>query len=387
MKDSTERDYVSNLKGLDILRFILSIAVVVYHYQHFFYPLIANANLDQVITEQPFFYPLKYIYTYGYHAVPVFWLISGIVFFKVYKEPIYKKRISFGKYMINRLSRLYPLHLITLLLVAGLQYLMFEEYQKYFVYPVNTTQTFFQNLLFIQSWGDNMFSFNGPSWSVSIEVFVYIFFFLVCVSSFLRHRWTFLLILISFTIIKKWELVFINDDMRFSLLLFFIGGAFITLFDIIKDKWLLQVASLLGLAFLWLFSLNTPEILAPMYRKMEGRLDLDIVFFSLTIVLAFIMFFNIPFFERCNRNYFRLLGNMTYSTYLIHFPIQIVMFMILKPQEYTFFFNGTILIVYLVIVLVMGRLVFVLIEVPLKRTVRERFAAKRTAPAAKVNKV
>jgi len=197
------KDYVSHLKGLDILRFILSIAVVIYHYQHFFYPFIASSEHKQFISQQPYFSSLKYIYMYGYHAVPVFWLVSGIVFFKVYKEPIYKKSISFRTYMVNRLSRLYPLHLVTLILVTVLQYLMYSDYQKYFVYPINTIQAFFQNLLFIQSWGDNKFSFNGPAWSVSVEVFVYILFFLACASSFLRNRWTFLLILVSFTIIKK----------------------------------------------------------------------------------------------------------------------------------------------------------------------------------------
>jgi len=142
----------------------------------------------------------------------------------------------------------------------------------------------------------------------------------------------------------------------------------------IKEKWLWQTGALLSLILLWIFSLNTPAFISPIYKRIEGHLDLDIVFFALMIVLAFIMLFNLPFFSRFNQKYFRLLGDMTYSTYLIHFPVQIIIFLFLKPQGYALFFNGNIFFAYLAIVLFAGRLVFIYIEVPLKRLVRDRFS-------------
>lgn len=376
-----QKAYVNNLKGLDILRFILSIVVVIYHYQHFYFPFINIEDYAKYQSKEPFFAVLKYVYIYGFHAVPVFWLISGIIFFKVYKKPLENNAISFKNYIINRISRLYPLHFITLILVAVLQYLMLHHYQKYFVYPENGAQAFFQNLFFVQSWGVNKFSFNGPVWSVSVEIFVYISFFLLCVSGFLKRRWLFILVLISLITVKKWELIFINGDIRFSLMLFFLGGALINIYDKIKDKLLLQVSLLTLFVALWLFSVSTPNSLSFIYNKVTGNLNLDITLFAISAVLGFIIFFNLPIFNNLKPKYFKFWGDMTYSTYLIHFPIQITIFMVLKPQNYEYFFNGNIFLAYLAIVLILGRLTYIYVEVPLQSLIRKKFLDKPSIKA------
>jgi hypothetical protein len=36
--------YIDDFKGLEPLRFILSISVIIWHYQHFFYPFVNYEN-------------------------------------------------------------------------------------------------------------------------------------------------------------------------------------------------------------------------------------------------------------------------------------------------------------------------------------------------------
>jgi peptidoglycan/LPS O-acetylase OafA/YrhL len=362
---------MGNLKGLEVLRFLLSISVVVFHYQHFFHPFQGTPMKHLYDGRQPFASLFSLIYEYGYYAVPVFWLISGLIFYKVYRERIEAQRISFKEYTLNRISRLYPLHLLTLILVLCLQALVYEQYGKYFIYQANSVKNFFQNLFFVQSWGATKFSFNGPAWSVSVEIFVYLAFYLVCASGFIRRLPALLLTLLFAATVKKWELLFYNDDIRFCLLLFFVGCAFIFVYDRIKSKWLWQVMLTSVLTALWLLSVHIPAFLLPVYAKVTGRLELDVILCSTMLVSIFITLFNLPVFEKVNIKYFQYLGDMTYSTYMIHFPVQIILFLYFKPQNDAFYFDTRIFLIYLLSVLILGRVVFVFFERPLRSRLRK----------------
>src|SRR5690606_2751289 len=77
-------------------------------------------------------------------------------------------------------ARLYPLHFATLLLVAGLQALSFHLQLEFQIYPYNDLYHFVLNLFFVSHWGlEAGDSFHAPIWSVSVEVFIYILFWLL----------------------------------------------------------------------------------------------------------------------------------------------------------------------------------------------------------------
>jgi peptidoglycan/LPS O-acetylase OafA/YrhL len=57
-------------------------------------------------------------------------------------------RLPFGQFVMLRFSRLYPLHLATLLIVAALQWLYDVQHGETFVYLVNDPAHFTMNLLF-----------------------------------------------------------------------------------------------------------------------------------------------------------------------------------------------------------------------------------------------
>ena len=172
-----EKERISQLKGLDLLRFLLALSVTVFHYINFF----TLSSCNDVKHCFPSYAYLHAMYTYGSHyAVPTFWLVSGIIFMKVYNEQVSGGRISLKQYALNRLSRLYPLHLVTLIIVAMLQNIFHYIYKRYFVFLNNTSRAFTENLLFIHTWqSSSTLSFNGPSWSVSAEILVYFVFFLL----------------------------------------------------------------------------------------------------------------------------------------------------------------------------------------------------------------
>lgn len=114
----------------------------------------------------------------GYLAVDLFFVLSGFVICINYTAlPDYLTVRGFCRFVGKRLARIYPLHLIVLLLyllnpVAILLFsqakLLDERYD--FAY-------YLQSLLLIQNWGFNDgLAWNVPAWSISVELLAYMFF-------------------------------------------------------------------------------------------------------------------------------------------------------------------------------------------------------------------
>ena len=87
---------------------------------------------------------------------------------------------SWRQFFWARFSRLYPLHLITLTTVAALQLLNQQILGSFSIYEYNDAKHFVFNVFFMQGWGfTDGFSFNAPTWSVSVEIVVYVMFFIL----------------------------------------------------------------------------------------------------------------------------------------------------------------------------------------------------------------
>ena len=166
---------------IEIVRFLAAFSVLVWHYQNFTF--INFENINFVVEGQPFYSVLWPFYDRGLLGVQVFWAVSGFIFFWKYKLSLAKHLISAKHFFILRFSRLYPLHLLTLLLVCGLQLLYISKTNAYFCYQFQDLTHFVTHIFMASNWISSDFTFNGPVWSVSCEVLVYLFFY-VYVSKF-----------------------------------------------------------------------------------------------------------------------------------------------------------------------------------------------------------
>src|SRR4051812_13229871 len=168
---------LNKLPGLEAVRFVAAFAVLIWHYQHFAY--VADQPVDLVKQRLPLYELLQPFYEAGRYGVWVFWCVSGFIFFWKYRDAIYERATGGWAFLVLRVSRLYPLHLVTLIVVALLQGVYFRQQGQFFVYQHNDLQHFILQICLASEWnllhGD---SFNGPIWSISVEVLVYIVFFL-----------------------------------------------------------------------------------------------------------------------------------------------------------------------------------------------------------------
>jgi peptidoglycan/LPS O-acetylase OafA/YrhL len=109
-------DKIGHFYGIDLLRGLAAITILIWHYHHFF--LLDHADIggsaiaDRSI--QPLYRLLFPIYDNGFWAVSGFWVISGFVFSHVYAGKV----TAAGEFAGARFARLYPLHFITLITIA-----------------------------------------------------------------------------------------------------------------------------------------------------------------------------------------------------------------------------------------------------------------------------
>jgi peptidoglycan/LPS O-acetylase OafA/YrhL len=294
------------LLGLEALRFVAAFAVLIWHYQHFAY--FGDKPVGFVNSESPFYNLFSPFFEAGRFGVWAFWCISGFIFFWKYRDAISGRSIGGWTFFVFRLSRLYPLHIATLVAVALLQPLYLDLNGVFFVYQHNDIQHFLPQLFLASDWGAARGdSFNGPIWSISVEVLVYAIFFL-------NLRFVTRSPLLNAIVI----LACMNFDLQVcSCLAFFYAGGLAAIGRRAAAQSRLRItieaiawcAAASVPASIWLLSLKSAVV---PWILMLGYVP--ILLFCLSCEFAL----SIP-----TQRFVRAAGNMTYSSYLLHFPIQL----------------------------------------------------------------
>jgi peptidoglycan/LPS O-acetylase OafA/YrhL len=300
---------------LDSLRGLAALAIVFGHWQHFFYNGTVGAEfLPERLPWSSWLLPL---YAEGHRAVDLFFSLSGFIFFWLYAQRIAERRVSWREFWVLRFSRLYPLHVATLLVIAISQYFIHQQTGAYLVYPNNDWPHFLLQLGFASNWFSGDASFNGPVWSVSVEILLYVCFFAACFCR-LHTLWALLTFVFLGYLTKEHWLV------SHGIFGFFLGGMVYLLYSLIQarpdgrkiSEW---ICLLCGLAWA-LATLNCYHNWLEQIAPWLGFLSLHFmgVLFPLTVLTLALLE---PLCSRwASRSSF--LGDLSYSSYLLHFPLQ-----------------------------------------------------------------
>jgi peptidoglycan/LPS O-acetylase OafA/YrhL len=345
------------LLGLELLRFISALAILVFHYQHFAY--VGYSKIDFHKDQQPLFPFLKWLYCYGELGVQLFWCISGFIFFWKYQNAIYQKAMRGKTFFLLRFSRLYPLHIATLMLMVMLQYIYLKEHGLYFLVPDNDLKHFVLQLFLASNWGGQGFSFNTPIWSISVEVLVYLFFFLVMRYVGKAFWITVIIILISVFI----KLDHLTESFIVDCILYFYLGGFTAQILKASENTRLQKS----LMFLCLFVIITPLCILD-ENTFEKIKNYFLVIYAPALIYASAIEF------KASKNiskFIAALGNMTYSSYLIHLPLQLGTILLLGTLQIELkFYSVYFFILYLASVLILSRYIYILYEKPMQDLIR-----------------
>ena len=278
--------------SLDALRGLAALAVVLWHWQHFGAPRAAS----------PLYSILWPFYAHGGGAVELFFCLSGFLFTWKYRDAI-ARGLSPWRFFVLRFSRIYPLHLLTLLTVLLLHRFLATPLN---IYGHGDGYHLALNTLLAQGWGlEQGYSFNGPAWSISVEEACYALFFVLC--AFRLHR---PLVLLGLIVTGHFLLGTGSDLLGRGLLSFFAGALVHWVYERAArpdvSPFCLH-AGAAGLAFA-LFSVTywpTPH-------------PWELVYFP-ALVLSLALFDHWLPARRLT-----WLGNISYSVYLWHYPLQIL---------------------------------------------------------------
>lgn len=149
----------AHIKPLTALRFFAAFWVVLYHY----WPKL-DVGFTPAVAQK------------GYLGVEAFFVLSGFILCHVYLRGFGEGRFRYGDFLWNRLARVYPLHLATLVgvgamaIVAGLAGIAVDA-------NILSWPTLPANLLLVHAWGfAPVAGWNHASWSISAEWFAYLSF-------------------------------------------------------------------------------------------------------------------------------------------------------------------------------------------------------------------
>jgi len=138
---------------LDFYRFVAALGVFIFHLK----------NIDKGISP-------VWNGSYGLF-VDMFFILSGFVIAYSYPTSSTGFR-GYARFLLRRIARIYPLHILTLLAFVGLAWIGISGPTSH-----ASVMDFIHNALLIQAWGiTDHLSFNSPSWSISAELFCYLLF-------------------------------------------------------------------------------------------------------------------------------------------------------------------------------------------------------------------
>ena len=372
------------LHALDVTRGIAALAVVLWHWQHFAFngPYLPG---EFERSAQPFYSVFKLFYEKGLLGVEYFYLLSGFIFFWIYKDALAQKRVGNNRFWVQRFSRLYPLHLVTLLLVAILQKIYITQNPYYFVYQFNDAYHFVLNLFMATRWGfEEGWSFNAPIWSVSIEILLYIAFFVIASRRWGSPFFCLTISLASFVAIVSRPA---HHPLFEGLALFFLGGFVFYATSIMATKplkfksivyfvaitaWILTIINVYLFSFADLFP-TTSDIMNNVFHY--GFLFYILFPFTVASV-ALVEIDKGQFLQSLS-----WLGDITYSSYLLHFPLQLVFALavsygILKSD---FYLQPIYLIIFFAILIPISYFTFIRFERPAQKFLRQKMLRKNRA--------
>ncbi|MDR3468322.1 MAG: acyltransferase [Xanthobacteraceae bacterium] len=286
--------------AIDALRGVAALVVVLWHWPHFFQ---LQATPDAALPLYALLWPF---YRYGAWGVDLFFCISGFVFYTQYADAVAGRMLSSLAFARLRFSRLYPLHLVTLLAVAALQSVFTHQTGHAFVYSDLSWRSFALQLALASNWWTRPYSFNGPVWSVSVEILLYASFFVLARIGAIRPP-----VLLAVAVAGMF-LMPVNEDVARGLAAFFVG----CLCGIAVAR---ARAGSFGLGA-WLALIVVATLWAQTGISRAELIVKWAVFPGLVIALALADGKLRAVSERLH-----WLGDISYSSYLIHFPLQLTL--------------------------------------------------------------
>ena len=250
--------------------------------------------------------------------VQFFFVLSGFVMAKAYAG---NRNLNIRDYFIKRTFRIYPLHVFMLMLFLLLEIalLLFNTYGSVLIrVPFsgkNDLVELLPNIFLLQSWSiyTEKLSFNGPSWSISLEYYMYFLFLFLLVFA-KNNKSRFMItgsIIILCLLLSGLEPIFFTKDAYLGIYCFLLGTLTAAVHtrspELDVNRYVSSLVEFLALVCVFCYIIV----------DFDYKYQLSGVFFSIIVLLfsyekgiASVLF---------KKRIFLFLGLISYSIYLTHY--------------------------------------------------------------------
>ncbi|HEJ7916651.1 acyltransferase [Serratia marcescens] len=288
---------------LDSFRGICALCVVLHHF-----------NITGSITEWPLFRNATYM-------VEFFFVLSGFVLTHAYSKTEFHFS-NLRAFAINRTFRIFPLHLMMLLVFIILECAKYVAqsngiaFNKPAFSGVNAPDQIIPNLFLLQAWlpSKEILSFNYPSWSISVEYYLYAVFAVVLFSLYKRKN--------------------VLTSAFFAISFFAFCGLALPVFPSIKSEALYGIACFFGGSVTYfIYEVYKPKECNKLLFTLMEVATLLLCYYSVTqqygyksIITSFSFFLTIYVFSFemgwgsfiLRKSIFEYLGKISFSVYMTH---------------------------------------------------------------------
>lgn len=310
------------------------------------------------------------VFRQGACGVTFFFILSGFILTHAYEQALKEGNVSVARYLYRRAVRIFPLHLMVG--VAFLGYLMWRD-------DLPPVRAVFLNLTLLQSWFPDPlvhYSLNGPSWSLSDELFFYALFpLLVKVSEPVLRR-VFLIGMVLIVAGSSFAALRVEGYSPFVDWMFYVFPV-TRLFEFITGILLCRMVRS-GVGRSWATSGTECALVALVLAAMVG-----VQWFAVSLVFRYQLIFMLPMAALIlvfahgrgalsgllRHPALRLLGEASFALYLIHRP------MITFMERWAgrgVASDVTLAVAMLVLAIVGSILTFALLDQPVQRWLRRR---------------
>jgi len=371
MSDAQSPD--QRVTQLDGLRGMAALGVLVFHYQHFG----GDPRSYPFASHQPF----DWLYARGWLFVDFFFLLSGVVMTRKYLPAIMGGSLSGQRFLWLRLSRVYPLHLAGLCLMALLQWYRLWRHQPAVIYAQNDAYHFVLNLGFLHAGAfEEGFSFDAPSWSVAVEVFAYVAFFLLARRGAGYGARALVAFLVGFSLcVLSLNVPFLNLFVGRGFFGFFLGSLLYLGLSRAETR---RLAGKLGLGALVLLAgtvamsarvgseafVGGPGMRAAVHYGFAVFPPLLVAALEVRVLAALLSW-----------RPFAFLGDISYAVYLLHIPVQVVILTYAEAAHLVLpTASPALLVAYVGAVVALATVVHYGFEVPARARLRAMWPSTRS---------
>lgn len=253
----------------------------------------------------------------SYLMVDLFFVLSGFVIYGAYSENI-KSASDIFRFQLLRLGRLYPIHVLMLIVYLVLEFVRYITVEKFGTivdvkpFEKSNLSSFIQHIFLVQSIGPLGLtdSYNVPAWSISVEFYTYLIFsVLILFFGKLKNIMFFIIFFLSITL-TLFEKKFGFDALLRCFCGFFIGCIVAHACRITRVNF---SSSTLAVCFAGLIIFMSFDI--------SARQGIFIYFLTALLVFSLIKTEKSTIKQVLNSKPLIFLGAISYSLYMSHYVV------------------------------------------------------------------